>query len=1249
MKRGILGLLTAVLLVGLGTAQAYIETDLITDGGFDTFAAGSSNPDEGTSPWDSTETGTDAGMRMNAENHISLPNAIQWQYYAATSATFQNLGVTVQSGKDYEVSLWHAIGDPHSTYTNDTMFEVSIWTSATVDGTYTEAVAKTNASTGAEDTMYNYTSTFTAAELSGVVGQYMQLRVGKILSGANAQYKLWIDDVKFGPTGTLPAEHSTLASFDTTFTSPDFIVEGLTATFAGGNGVKSDHQSTDGTFGTIVNPAADVQPASALSLVTATESKRTVTLTLENTSSTDIYLDDLHFDYGRASDSAPDAVTVSSSGDISAGTLTNITGISNSELQGDADDFDLDLTGLADSTLEPGEQAVITFYLEGAAGSYIGTFLDNVLVGGSVYTPPLHPTLATFDTTFTSADYAVSDLTGTWTGDKVPLADANSTDGTFGTILNPSAEAVTLGAVTVDSGKPVATLTLNNTGTKEMYLDDISFDVGRFFAGAPSNFVLTTSGDITAATLTNGIGITVIGKVGDADDYDVDLTGLADNVLEAGGEAVFTFTFSGAADLASSLIDNVLVGGTVGATLQLNPAGIDMAFTDATSISTNELEVSYLEGNPPTNVNVSSVSVINDASGGFSVTPTAFVLNDPTPSNQVVEVIFNNNTAQLDPNEVATADVQIIWNELGSAVVSTSTVPVSATRLGFSEENVVAAFHSTVAWRKDSSGGGNADIAINGVDAVVSGIQYGNGGDGSTDTSYGTLLGNAPTNGGVGQMSVNYNGGHIYIAVTNNTQSEVELDSLHFDVATKWGGSSNDTITVTLNGDLGNDIVLVTVSNLLNSSGGLVDYDDYDVDLTGLADNTLADGEGIVLTFTYAGTDIGMLDNVALLGTGIAPAVMSRVGGSTATLGVSGLDLSVSQDVDLLYVVGDLETNVVVTGVSFANEDVPGAFSAVGAFPVELLTPEVTNSAVFSLEFDNTVANLPAGTEAYAEVIVEFDEPGGGSRTYSFDAVAVRPADAPSGVIALFDTEFLVPDSAYNGVLGWWAEGVGLEGSLNKGSDDGTYGSLATPAAPVNNDTWKFRGTDPVTTLTITNKTVADIDLSMLHFDIGVWYAGVNDFTVSVSGDVTASNLLTSGITELGDDNNDYDDHDIDLSVLPDHTLGGGESVTFTFELEPVDPGAEYNGVWIDNIALMGTSAGGADPIGDITLGGLVDGDLVFSWDTSVGQTYNILTNADLTVPSGWGILGTIVGDGSPVSVTNTPDQAQLFYKVSTP
>ena len=81
---------------------------------------------------------------------------------------------------------------------------------------------------------------------------------------------------------------------------------------------------------------------------------------------------------------------------------------------------------------------------------------------------------------------------------------------------------------------------------------------------------------------------------------------------------------------------------------------------------------------------------------------------------------------------------------------------------------------------------------------------------------------------------------------------------------------------------------------------------------------------------------------------------------------------------------------------------------------------------------------------------------------------------------------------------------------------------------------------------------------------------------------------------------------------------------------------------------LQGSSEGGLDPIGDITSGGIVDGKLLFSWDTSNGQTYNVMTNADL-MTTNWGVDQIIVGDGGTVTVTNTPDLPQLFYKVTSP
>jgi hypothetical protein len=92
---------------------------------------------------------------------------------------------------------------------------------------------------------------------------------------------------------------------------------------------------------------------------------------------------------------------------------------------------------------------------------------------------------------------------------------------------------------------------------------------------------------------------------------------------------------------------------------------------------------------------------------------------------------------------------------------------------------------------------------------------------------------------------------------------------------------------------------------------------------------------------------------------------------------------------------------------------------------------------------------------------------------------------------------------------------------------------------------------------------------------------------------------------------------------------------------------AGMQGSYISSITLTALTDPEDIIIGDITMGGVNEaGDLVFSWDTADGQSYNVETNADLVFPS-WGVYETIVGDGNPVTVTNTPALDQLFYKVT--
>ncbi len=96
----------------------------------------------------------------------------------------------------------------------------------------------------------------------------------------------------------------------------------------------------------------------------------------------------------------------------------------------------------------------------------------------------------------------------------------------------------------------------------------------------------------------------------------------------------------------------------------------------ATTVS-NDISVSYVEGRPGhTNVVVVAVNVLDASHAGFSTVNPGVIAN-PEPSNDVISVIFDNTAAGLTNKQGATANLEVIWGEVGGTT-STSTVPVSA-------------------------------------------------------------------------------------------------------------------------------------------------------------------------------------------------------------------------------------------------------------------------------------------------------------------------------------------------------------------------------------------------------------------------------------------------------------------------------------------------------------------------------------------------------------------------------------------
>lgn len=152
---------------------------------------------------------------------------------------------------------------------------------------------------------------------------------------------------------------------------------------------------------------------------------------------------------------------------------------------------------------------------------------------------------------------------------------------------------------------------------------------------------------------------------------------------------------------------------------------------------------------------------------------------------------------------------------------------------------------------------------------------------GSSDLTYGDSGFAAPAHSGtVGAYRANVSN---TITITNNTGSDVSLESLVFDYHNN-GNTSNDYWDILtlryVSGSLAgvsNNTLINTVSGLARDTTSLsgTDYDDFGWSLTGLADYTLANGESatfsLIATYTNTAaanpTNFAALDNIGFIGT----------------------------------------------------------------------------------------------------------------------------------------------------------------------------------------------------------------------------------------------------------------------------------------------------------------------------------------------------------------------------------------------
>lgn len=140
-------------------------------------------------------------------------------------------------------------------------------------------------------------------------------------------------------------------------------------------------------------------------------------------------------------------------------------------------------------------------------------------------------------------------------------------DGTFGTLSIPAASSdISVNEEGMRVKNAASDLSfefsIDNTSEAAVDLGTFHFDAltKTIENGSPEWTLEVVSGGITEGVVSNA-AVGFVGGTANLDDYDVDLTGLADHTLEAGGNVLFRLTFSGFAGVTNSKmdLDNVAV------------------------------------------------------------------------------------------------------------------------------------------------------------------------------------------------------------------------------------------------------------------------------------------------------------------------------------------------------------------------------------------------------------------------------------------------------------------------------------------------------------------------------------------------------------------------------------------------------------------------------------------------------------------------------------------------------------------
>jgi len=183
------------------------------------------------------------------------------------------------------------------------------------------------------------------------------------------------------------------------------------------------------------------------------------------------------------------------------------------------------------------------------------------------------------------------------------------------------------------------------------------------------------------------------------------------------------------------------------------------------------------------------------------------------------------------------------------------------------------------------------------------------------------------------------------------------------------------------------------------------------------------------------------------------------------------------------------------------------------------------------------------------------------------NAVASQP---PQEVAAGIQADMGQGASAYSGTGGKRTSGDGTYGSSGVGSPATTHFIPAGSTLTNHQYIWFLAG-DLVAEFEITNNNATDVPLKSFHFDAWSVDAGSTwNLTVLAGSDITVGDMGGGSLTDqpgsvgFRGTPTTFDDIDVDLSGLADHTLAPGEYAHFRVTLDRIS-----GNTYIDNIGIV--------------------------------------------------------------------------------